>query len=52
MSHVGQFLSLNNNYLQDVKMNLSYSDEDLAEKLVMGEFLITVQNLLELAELI
>ena len=43
MSHVGRFLILNNNYLQDVKMNISYSDEDLAEKLEMGDFLITVK---------
>ena len=42
MSHVGRFLIINNNYLQDVKMNISYLDEDLAEKLEMGDFLITV----------
>ena len=44
MSHVGRFLIINNNYLQDVKMNISYLDEDLAEKLEMGDFLITVNS--------
>ena len=42
MSYVGHFLTLNNNYLQDVKINISYSDEDLSEKLEMGDFHITV----------
>ena len=42
MSSVGQFLNKNNQYLQDLKLNISYSDLDFPSKLDDGAFEITV----------
>ena len=42
MSQIGMFLIENEQHLQDIKMNVSYDNEDLTELLENGNFKITV----------
>jgi len=44
MSNVGYFFISNNQFLQDIKMNISFSDEDLKILLESGEFQITASR--------
>ena len=45
MKRIGNFLLENTEFLQDIKMNASYSDPDLSSILKNGDFKITVGNI-------
>ena len=46
MENMGQFFVQNNQYLEDIKMNVSYSETDFASVLQSGNFKITVSKIL------
>ena len=48
MKRIGQFLLENQNFLQDIKMNVSYTDPNLSSNLRNGYFEITVKILSKL----
>ena len=50
MKRIGQFLLENQNFLQDIKMNVSYTDPNLSSNLRNGDFEITVKILSKLKD--